>query len=76
MKTRKFIKKLHLNKKTVADLNNGEMKGAYGGKECSARPCFETESCTQETNCGTCPITCGTCGETCVSFCTIVGNCC
>ena len=31
MKTKKFSKKLSLNKKTIADLDNGKMKGVYGG---------------------------------------------
>ena len=31
MKARKFSKKLVLNKKTIANLNNGEMRIAYGG---------------------------------------------
>lgn len=33
MKTEKFAKKLSLNKKTIADLGNGEMKVIQGGKE-------------------------------------------
>ena len=31
MKTKKFSKKLSLNKATVADLNNSQMKAAHGG---------------------------------------------
>jgi len=31
MKTKKFDKKLTLNKKTISSLNNGQMKQAYGG---------------------------------------------
>ncbi len=31
MKTKQFDKKLVLNKKTVAHLNNGEMNGVQGG---------------------------------------------
>jgi len=31
MKIKKFDKKLTLNKKTISDLNNGQMKHAYGG---------------------------------------------
>lgn len=31
MKTKKFSKKLKLNKKTIADLPGNEMKGARGG---------------------------------------------
>ena len=31
MKTKKFVRKLKLNKKTIADLNSNEMKNVYGG---------------------------------------------
>jgi hypothetical protein len=31
MKTKKFNKKLTLNKKTISNLENGQMKDAYGG---------------------------------------------
>jgi hypothetical protein len=32
MKTKKLSKKLVLNKKTIANLKNDEMKGVYGGE--------------------------------------------
>jgi len=32
MKTKKFDKKLTLNKKTISSLNNGQMKHVYGGE--------------------------------------------
>ncbi len=32
MKTKKFSKKLSLNKKTIADLNSNEMKEVHGGQ--------------------------------------------
>ena len=37
MKTKKFNKTLVLNKKTIANLKNGEMKKVQGGKTCP--PC-------------------------------------
>ena len=40
MKTKKFQKKLTLNKKTIVDLNNGEMKGAQGGADEPSIPPF------------------------------------
>ena len=56
MKSKTLKRKLSLNKKTVADLNMGKMKNAYGGIKYTI----------PETNCilctGTCPFTCeGTC---------------
>jgi hypothetical protein len=32
MKSKKFIKRLMLNKKTISDLNNQEMGKVYGGE--------------------------------------------
>jgi hypothetical protein len=72
MKTKKFKKKLQLNKKTVVDLNGPEMNGVHGGAECDSikssciftlcgGSCAETACCpthTCETNCGTCPSAC------------------
>ncbi len=52
MKTRKFDKKLALNKETVANLNKDEMKNAHGGKPF-----------TRET---LCPMTCYTCNIDCL----------
>lgn len=34
MKTKTFERKLTLNKKTIDDLSNGEMKDVYGGITC------------------------------------------
>jgi natural product precursor len=45
MKTTKFSKKLVLNKKTVANLENGEMKKVQGGKTVVSCPCPDTEFC-------------------------------
>jgi hypothetical protein len=45
MKTKKFSKKLVLNKKTVANLENGEMKKVQGGKTVVSCPCPRTEFC-------------------------------
>lgn len=57
MKTRKFDKKLTLNKETVSNLNNGQMKLAYGG----APP---TDVVYEKTVGGVAPpiVTCNTCG--------------
>lgn len=62
MKTKKFQKKLTLNKKTIADLSNRQLKKVYGGAykpTLSRLPyiCGDTE-CTCPTvlpgsNCGT-----------------------
>ena len=65
MKSKKFTKKLNLNKKTIADLNNDEMNKAHGRgpasqivSDCS---CLLTGCCpTQVTDC-TC--TCSPTGE-------------
>ena len=47
MKSKKFDKKLNLNKKTVANLNRMAMNEAYGGyKPKPSIPfCIETNSC-------------------------------
>ena len=42
MKTKKFNKKLSLNKKTIADLNEEEMKKAIGGVSGVDTTCLET----------------------------------
>ena len=64
MKTKKITKKLNLNKKTVADLNNGELMNAHGGILVTAI----------NSNCILCTHTCGyTCLNTCVS-CDPTGN--
>jgi hypothetical protein len=33
MKSKVFVKKLTLNKKTIANLKNGDMREVYGGKD-------------------------------------------
>ena len=85
MKTKKFRKKLALNKKTIATLNNGNMMGnVVGGgdlvvhgqiTECTS--CYlgptDCPDCTApsgcETNCGTCDPTCVTCYSVCITIC-------
>jgi hypothetical protein len=65
MKQKKFNKKLILNKKTIANLNNGEMKDVNGGKDdISNSLCITCFTC--DTDCGatcfgvTCPTRTGT----------------
>ena len=53
MKTKRFDKKLVLNKKTIAHLVNGEMKAVEGGV-------LITYTCPD--TCRTCPTDCKTCG--------------
>ena len=60
MKSKKITKKLILNKKTVADLNNGDMKNAHGGGELKIT--------IEWTNCTDCPAT-FSCGGTCLNTC-------
>jgi hypothetical protein len=77
MKTKKFEKKLVLNKKTIVDLNSGMMGNVHGGEEpdhgwtvfpsCYLGPtdcpdCTAPSGCV--TNCGTCA-TCDTCVTNC-----------
>lgn len=49
MKTKTFNKKLALNKKTIVDLNNEEIKNAFGGNEengfCGIRITYGQGSC-------------------------------
>jgi hypothetical protein len=47
MKPKAFSKKLVLNKKTIARLNNGDMKHAYGGTAAA----FAIGDATECTNC-------------------------
>jgi len=54
MKPLKFNKKLRLNKRTVVDLNNHEMKNAYGG---ATGPGCETLLCEKSITTYTC-VTC------------------
>ncbi|HLP47074.1 MAG TPA: class I lanthipeptide [Candidatus Kapabacteria bacterium] len=53
MKTKRFNKKLVLNKKTIADLSNFEMGKIQGGLITTSRlgTCFETICTRCETNC-------------------------
>ncbi len=53
MKTKQLVKRLGLNKETIANLNAIQMKDIYGGATASA-----VSLCP--TNCKTSP--CGTCG--------------
>jgi len=45
MKTKKFGKKLVINKKTVANLNNGDMSNAKGGATYTCEPCDTMLTC-------------------------------
>ena len=83
MKQKKFNKKLSLNKKTIANLNNGEKRHVYGGKETVANKCLDSnycivfdsnETCTCDTC--TCDATCPASCETCPSACSLGGACC
>jgi natural product precursor len=46
MKTKKFNKKLSLNKKTIANLGNNELNYVLGGYPTDARICKPTTQCT------------------------------
>ena len=58
MKTKIFRKKMVLNKRTIANLNNHEMKDVYGGIDYTHRTnceCNTLRSCwTDATCCGPC----------------------
>jgi natural product precursor len=58
MKTKKFRGKLKLNKKTIAHLDNGNMKALYGGIRTDGCPSWIKTDCTCGTLCPeeTCPI--------------------
>jgi hypothetical protein len=64
MKKKEFRGKLKLNKKTISNLNNGNMNAVYGG---GLPPTFRPVTCccptTKPETCDTCD-TC-TCDETC-----------
>lgn len=46
MKTKKFDKKLTLDKKTVTELSENDMKGVNGGQETLAGPrCVTVDNC-------------------------------
>ena len=64
MKSKKFRKKLSLNKKTVADLNTGAMKRVRGGDYSVQPPCFDPGP-TGDVTCATCLTYCATCDNTC-----------
>jgi hypothetical protein len=71
MKTKKFEKKLALNKKTIADLSNGQLGQVKGG---GPKPTVLGVPCPSQTElittCPTCPQTCAnTCPVTCAFSC-------
>jgi hypothetical protein len=75
MKTKKFRKKLNLNKKTVANLNGKEMNGVLAGAGKKASEDTICTSCNPSvcTSCietGCCPT------DTCNSICSNGGFCC
>ncbi|NIM16489.1 MAG: hypothetical protein GTO45_31135 [Candidatus Aminicenantes bacterium] len=65
MKTKTFKKKLVLNKKTIADLNNGQLGKIKGGKT-GPTQLISVCVCQVPTENQTCPDTCDTC--TCISL--------
>jgi len=66
MKTKKINTKLSLSKRTVANLNGGEMKGAKGGYNTnSVCPICPTDDCTYTCNCTNTCVTCNLCTNTC-----------
>jgi hypothetical protein len=67
MKTKKFNKRLALNKKTIADLNNSQMDAVYGG-DLGSKPF--TVCCPTEL---TCFNSCG--GTACESVCNSLPCC-
>jgi hypothetical protein len=79
MKSKKFQKKLGLNKTTVAHLNHGAMKGVHGGARTFVLACLSGDpagscgdtcyTCDCPTATCNCTDTCHTCGATCVSQC-------
>lgn len=68
MKTKDFKKKLTLNKKTVANLSNGQLGHVKGGCVEGTTSCLTRrltcDTCTCFITCETC-VTCVTCGGTC-----------
>ena len=58
MKTKSFGKKLLLNKKTVANLEQKEMRGIYGGETdrtvCDTNCVSECPLCITKTRCTNC----------------------
>jgi hypothetical protein len=65
MKTKKFNKKLSLNKETISHLNSGQLQNVYGGGENQEDPLPATNSCLI-----TCTCNCtGSCNTQCNSAC-------
>ena len=74
MKTKKFAKKLTLNKNTIANLSNGQLVKIKGGVADTEHLCVPSFTLT---NCDECPsYTCETC-STCVTCnaCSYTCNC-
>jgi hypothetical protein len=80
MKTKKFEKKLVLKKKTIANLNNGQLGQVKGGLLPTRTDCLTCVDCPTDT-CETCPATCNTCAAYCTEYytcpgkCTVMGTC-
>ncbi len=56
MKTKKFNKRLTLNKSTVVNLNNSDMSKVYGGEWTDPGECIRTVNFTKCANsCTLCP---------------------
>jgi hypothetical protein len=74
MKAKKLNKRLSLNKKTIANLNNGEMRNAFGREikiPVTTYALPDCESCETCQTCETC-VTCAVHGSDCVSQCPYV----
>ena len=70
MKTKKIEKKLTLNKKTIANLNYGQLGNVKAGGVIPSDPafaCLPTFECTVPNTCDTCFTECVTCVSLCVS---------
>lgn len=61
MKSKVSVKKLSLNKKTVADLNSGKMGEVYGGENRYTPTCTQPPPCSETCSIPVCPTEC-TCG--------------
>ena len=71
MKPRNFERRLSLNKKTISNLNNGQMGNVNGGGP--GPTAFPCEFTVHYTYCGTCPTEPPTC-NTCVTCATCDGQ--